>query len=81
MFVIEMPNGLYVLKGAGTNDFVRDPRDATSFSNIVDAQASRPGHHRDMGGRGPMGRVVSLSSAKQSHNSWIARHSPHLLGW
>lgn len=58
MYIIVMPNGLYVRKGGGCNDFVQDARHATQFPDKESARAAKPGHHKDMGGTGYKGRVV-----------------------
>ena len=58
MFVIQMPDGSYVVKHDGWNLFVADKREATRYPTREDAHYARPGHHRDMGGTGYKGRVV-----------------------
>lgn len=63
-YVIEMPNGTFVKKLDGMNDFVARPVDATIFRTKEDAVAGKPGHHKDMGGSGFKGRVVSYSSVQ-----------------
>lgn len=68
MFVIQMHNKLarsFVRKSGGFNDFVRNPEDATKFYTREAAMNARPGHHRDMGGDGPVGTVVTLAAAEQ----------------
>lgn len=64
-YVIQMPNGKFVYKHDGMNDFVSNPNAATRFYTKEDARAGRPGHHSDMGGSGFKGRVVSASYAQQ----------------
>lgn len=59
MFVITMPNGRYVRKGDGYNDWV-GLEEATRFLTKEDAEAGKPGHHRDMGGTGFKGRILSV---------------------
>lgn len=61
-YVIQMPDGRYVRKGDGFNDFVREIEDATHFYTKDDAVAGKPGHHRDMGGNGFVGRVIKTAA-------------------
>lgn len=70
-FLLIMPDGCYVRKGDGTNDFVRDPREATRFDTKESAEAGKPGHHRDMGGTGFKGRIVD---AQREISSWLHRN-------
>lgn len=63
-YIIQMPDGRFVQKGGGMNDFVRKPRDATRFETKDEAHDARPGHHRDMGGSGFKGRVITYSSVE-----------------
>jgi hypothetical protein len=58
MFAIQMPDGRYVLKEGGWNHFVTDKQDATRYPTKEAALDARPGHHKDMGGAGYVGRVV-----------------------
>lgn len=63
MYVIWYDHGRtrgYVRKGDGTNDFVPDVEDATKFATHEQAEAAKPGHHRDMGGSGFKGRIVRI---------------------
>lgn len=71
MYALIMPSGLYVRKGGGMNDFVPDPRDATSFRTREDAQAGKPGHHRDMGGSGFKGRVINHERAVDDYTNYL----------
>ena len=71
-YVIAMPNGRYVYKHDGMNDFVRNPRDATVFYTKADAIAGKPGHHRDMGGSGFKGTVTDRDTAIRHYDAWQA---------
>lgn len=62
MFLVQMPDGTFLVKNGGVNNFTRDPKLATSFRSKEDAEAAKPGHHRDMGGTGFKGRVLSRNS-------------------
>ncbi|MBC2806579.1 hypothetical protein C3Y94_025855 [Rhizobium ruizarguesonis] len=73
-FVIAWPGGGYVYKTDGMNLKVRDPRDATPFYTREAAQAAKPGHHRDMGGRGYVGTIFNRDTAI----SWF-EHSQQFL--
>lgn len=64
MYVIQMPNGRFVHKHGGMNDFVLRPADASHYSTKEAAEAGKVGHHRDMGGSGFKGRIVTYSSVK-----------------
>lgn len=61
-FLIQMPDGKYVLKYDGWNLFVDDPREATAFDTKDLAVAAKPGHDRDMGGSGYKGTVRAAHS-------------------
>ena len=56
---------VYIRKGGGCNTPVRNPNDATHFATKEAAHDARPGHHKDMGGNGYHGRVVTLESARR----------------
>ena len=75
MYVLLMPNGRYVRKGDGINDFVRDVEDATKFYTKEAATAAKPGHHRDMGGSGFKGRVVTYTYEKRCQDNWRKQFS------
>lgn len=54
----------YVRKHDGMNSFHSDPREASLYLTPEAARESGlVGHHRDMGGDGILGAVVSLRSA------------------
>ena len=59
MYVIQMPNGKYVLRQDGWVHYVTDKGDATRYPTKDAARDGRPGHHKDMGGIGFVGRVVA----------------------
>lgn len=56
----------FVEKREGTVFFHDDPRKATVYSDRDDAERGKVGHHRDMGGDGFFGRIVSYESAVRS---------------
>lgn len=53
----------YVEKREGTVFLHDDPRKATQYADKEDAERGKVGHHRDMGGDGFFGRIVSYESA------------------
>jgi hypothetical protein len=57
------PLGGYIEKRDGMNIGHQNPHLATRFATREEAHAARPGHHRDMGGSGFKGRIVSADEA------------------
>ena len=64
--VIYLDGKGYVEKRGGTVFFHDDPRLATVYSDLEDAERGKVGHHRDMGGDGFKGRKISYRSAVSS---------------
>jgi hypothetical protein len=69
MYVVQMPDGKFVLKSDGWNHFVKRPCDASRYPDKESAEAGKVGHHRDMGGSGFKGRIVPYSRVK-----WMNDH-------
>lgn len=68
MFIVQMPDGSFVHKSGGMNDFVRNPNEASTYHTKEQAEAGKVGHHRDMGGSGFKGRIVKYSSVAWMNN-------------
>lgn len=64
-------NGGFVLKDDGCNFTVKNPEDASFFNTKEDAMNARPGHHKDMGGDGFKGAVITYSYAKELYKMRI----------
>lgn len=86
MFVVHYDNGRpvgdpkrvsgYVRKRDGMNDFLSDPSRASTYPTADWARGSGlVGHHRDMGGDGFRGRVVSLETARRDYAAQQRRRS------
>lgn len=58
MYVVQMPDGRFVYKHDGMNDFVRKPCHASKYYSKEAAEAGKVGHTRDMGGSGFRGTIV-----------------------
>jgi hypothetical protein len=65
----------YVMKRDGTVHLVSDPRHADSYQTRDDAQAGKVGHHRDMGGSGFKGNIISLRTATSNFKAHRRRMS------
>lgn len=59
--------GGYVRKEGGAVSIVQDPRDASKYPDRESAEAGKIGHHRDMGGSGFKGRIVSYETSLRSY--------------
>ena len=57
----------YVEKREGTVFLHDDPRKATQYADKEDAERGKVGHHRDMGGDGFFGRIMTYESALQDY--------------
>jgi len=63
MFIILTPQG-YVIQRRGWWLYTKKPKQATQYHTREEAMNNRPGHHRDMGGKGFWGEVLSAYSAQ-----------------
>jgi hypothetical protein len=64
-FVVVMPNGKFVHKSDGMNNFVRNPNKATRYDTKEAAESGKVGHHSDMGGSGFRGRIMTFDAARR----------------
>jgi len=69
MFCVYVNGSGYVEKRNGTVFFHDDPRLASHYYDKDDAESGKIGHHRDMGGSGFKGKIVSLESSIRSYDA------------
>jgi hypothetical protein len=68
MFVIQTQWG-YVKQAGGCWNYVPNPDNASMYSTRREAMDNRPGHHRDMGGSGFHGEVMTHMQARQIYEA------------
>jgi hypothetical protein len=65
----------FVRKRDGMNSFLADPDLATKYSTRDEAATKgKVGHHRDMGGSGFKGQVVSMADARRHYQASRRRY-------
>jgi hypothetical protein len=68
MFVVHVGDKGYVEKRGGMVLFHDNPRDASRYPTKDTAEAGKIGHHRDMGGNGFKGQIVSYYAAVAAYD-------------
>jgi len=63
IYLIEVTGG-FLQKHDAMNFVTKDPESATRFYGREAAEVGRPGHSKDMGGKGFSGKLVKLSTVR-----------------